>query len=318
MISDDVFTEESAVPPVRSVALSHLSIELGHLYMDDFEAGPAHLLDQFRRVAPWAAVAREAAAPPGRRGTPRVSTCFLIDDYFTRFSSPDKVIRMIAATAAEAGLRVDYVARESGCARADGVDLARLVEHHLVSEPAEGTDGSRPPPTVSGWLTNGQRSPSLQPDIAMAERSPWRPPRQSAVVNHSIFVDIELWSEPDGDRLWSCPFLAAVWQLQRLGLIRHLGVPVGEPQALSLTDLPDRWDLLPAVVQLEPDAAPFRAYRTFSVLDSRFLQIELAVRTILGQMSVAAPVAQQVAERAGRESITLSDEVVGRIGYVFI
>ncbi len=317
--ADDVFTEESASPVVRSVPLSHLSIELGHLYMDDFEAGPGHLLDQFRRVAPWAAAARAIAADQlPARARPRVSTCFLIDDYFTRFSTPDKVVAMLANTAAEAGLEIDYVAREAGCAVADGVDLARVVESHLVSEPPERTDGSRPPTSVSGWLTNGERSPTERAGAAMAAPRQWQPPRQSAVQHHSIFLDIELWSEQADGRLWSCPFLAAVWQLQRLGLVRHLGQPVADPRPGSLDDLPADWDALPPVIRLNPDAAPFRAYRTFSVLSARFLPIEVAVRTILGQVAVAAPVAEQIHARAKGEKVTLPAELVDRIGYAFM
>lgn len=315
---DDVFVEESAHPAVRAVPLAHLSIELGHLYMEDFAAGPEHLLTQFRRVLPWERAAREAIAAELPHGTPRVSTCFLIDDYFTEFGTPAEVVAMVVTTAAEAGLTVDYVARESGCARAGTVDVARLVEGHLVSEPAEGADGSRPPPSVSGWLTNGERSPGPGTDAAMAAPQPWRPPRQSAVRNHSIFLDIELWHERDGERLWSCPYLAAVWQLQRLGLIRHLGEPVGDPVPATLETLPARWDRLPPVIQLDPQAAAFRAYRTFSVLDSRFLPIEVAVRTILSQITVAAPVADQVRKRAAGERITLPDEPVGRIAYTFV
>lgn len=313
------FAEESASPAVRSVALAHLSIELGHLYMDDFEAGPERLRAQFDRVAPWAATARVAAAaelPP--RARPRISTCFLIDDYFTRFSSPDRVIRTLAATAGEAGLTIDYVARESGCAVADGVELARSVESHLVDEPAEGTDGSRPPATVTGWLTNGERSPGDRAPTAMAAPRGWRPPRQNVVKNHSIFLDVELWSERERERLWSCPFLAAVWQLQRLGLLRHLGEPVAEPVPVTLDALPGEWEALPPVVRLNPAAAPFRAYRTFSVLDARFLPIEVAVRTILSQVAVAAPVAGQLRDRAADEKVPLPAEVVDRIRYAFL
>ena len=317
--AEDVFTEESATPVVRSVPLAHLSIELGHLYMDDFEAGPAHLLELFRRITPWVAAARAVIAgqlPAG--ATPRVSTCFLIDDYFTRFSTPDKVIAMLAGTAAETGLQIDYVARESACAWADGVDLARVVESHLVSEPPEKTDGSRPPTSVTGWLTNGERSPAQRAGAAMAAPRQWQPPRQSAVQNHSIFLDIELWNEHTGTRLWSCPFLAAVWQLQRLGLIRHLGRPVADPRPGSLEDLPTDWEALAPVLRLNPGAAPFRAYRTFSVLSARFLPIEVAVRTILGQVAVAAPVAEQIDARARGEKVPLPAELVDRIGYAFI
>jgi hypothetical protein len=307
--ADDLFVEASAVPVVRSVALSHLSIELGHLYMDDFRLGPERLREQFRRVAPWA----HAAAGQVPSSRPRVSTCFLIDDYFTRFSTPREVVAALVDAAGSAGLTIDYVARESGCARAGGVDVAAVVREHLVHEPAEGVNGGRPPATETGWLTNGERSPSAAAG-AMAAPRPWQPPRQSAVQNHSIFVDIELWSETTGSLLWSCPFLAAVWQLQRLGLLRHLGEPVAEPEPATPGTLPESWDDMPATVQLNPAAAPLRAYRTFTALDGRFLPIELAVRTILGQVWIDPAVdARALAERQ-----PLPVEPVGRIGYAFI
>ena len=135
--------------------------------------------------------------------------------------------------------------------------------------------------------------------------------------NHSIFVDIELWSDA-GKRLWSCPFLAAVWQLQRLGLLRHLGAPIAEPRLVPAADLLGEWERMPAIVQLDPAAAPMRAYRTFSALDSRFLPIEMAVRTILGQVGVDASVDEHVRTRAEGEGIELPNEIVGRIAYAFL
>ena len=313
---EGVFVEQSATPVVRKVALAHLSIELGHLYMDDFAAGRPRLRAQFEAVRPWVAAAQRACADELGQRPPRVSTCFLIDDYFTRFSTPRAVIADLVAAADEAGLEIDYVARESGCAVADGVDVATLVRQHLVAEPPEGDNGSRPPTAVSGWLSNGERG-GEGPASAMAAPRAWRPPRQSAVQNHSIFVDIELWNGPADQPQWSCPFLAAVWQLQRLGLIRHLGEPVGEPQRMSVADLPAEWERMPAVVQLNPHAAAFRAYRTFSALAARFLPIELAVRTILGQIAVDAAVAEQVVARAGAEGVALPGELVDRIRYAF-
>jgi hypothetical protein len=310
--TDGVFTEVSAVPAVRAVALSHLSIELGHLYMDDFDEGAEKLREHFRRVAPWA----RAATAQVKAKRPRVSTCFLVDDYFTRFSTPPEVVTALVAAATASGLVIDYVARESGCARVGDIDLASVVQAHIVDEPPEGSTGARPPASKSGWLTNGERSPSAA-TAAMSGPRPWQPPRENARRNHSIFVDIELWrDDPDG-RLWSCPFLAAVWQLQRLGLLRHLGEPVAEPVPAEPGELPSDWDEMPAVVQLNPEATPFRAYRTFSPLDPRFLPIELAVRTILGQVAVDPLVTAQVLARAGAEKITLPDEAVDRISYQF-
>lgn len=314
----EVFTEDSASPVARSVALSHLSIELGHLYMDDFRLGERRLREQFQRVRPWARTAVESVTESLAGRTARISTCFLIDDYFTRFSTPPEVVTALVVAARSAGLEIDYVARESGCVRAGDVDLASVVQQHLVGEPAEGDNGGRPPVTVSGWLTNGERSPSVGGGTAMAKAPDWRPPRESARQNHSIFVDVELWSDgPDG-RVWSCPFLAAVWQLQRLGLIRHLGEPVAEPRLMTHGDLPADWDAMPSIVQLNPNASALRAYRTFTAMDARFLPIELAVRTILAQVAVDPVVNATICGRAAGEGQDLPGEIVRRIAYAFV
>ncbi|WP_433293196.1 SCO2522 family protein [Actinoplanes sp. CA-030573] len=307
------FTELSAVPAVRSVALSHLSVELGHLYMDDYKQGPARLREHFARVAPWAKVAAEQVMV----GRPRVSTCFLIDDYFTRFSSPREVVPALVEAAATAGLEIDYVARESGCARVGDLDIAAVVQAHIVDEPPPGTTGGRPPASVSGWLANGERSPSTAASAMSAPRQ-WAPPRENAVRNHSIFLDVELWSEEPVGRKWSCPFLAAVWQLQRLGLLRHRGEPVASPVPVAAAELPAEWDEMPAVVQLNPKATALRAYRTFNVLDRRFLAIEHAVRTILNQVAVDPLVSGQVQARAADEGLRLPAETTERIDYLFV
>lgn len=311
-----VFTEDTAQRRVASTPLSHLSIELGHLYMEDYAEGPEHLRDRFRRVAPWARVLRETAGETVA-GTARVSTCFLVDDYFTRFGTPAEIVPLLVEAAADSGLVIDYLARESGCARSDGIDVAHLVLDRIVPDPPPGTNGSRPPLTRSGWLCNGERGVDTTPPEAMGAEPVWRPPTQNAARRHSIFVDVELWDGPDDTRTWSCAFLAAVWQLMRLGLLRDEGRPVAVPVPAG-ESFPGEWDALPPLVQLNPDAAPFAAYRTASVLPSRFLPVELAVRTILGQVVPDPKVTAQIAGRARGEGVPLEDEMVNRVSYVFL
>jgi hypothetical protein len=329
--ADAVFREASAERRVASVPLAHLSIELGHLYMEDFAAGPQHLRRCFQQAAPWANAARQACAEglqsqhsqqgrygqKGRRARARISTCFLVDDYFTRFSSPAELVPELMSAAHEAGLEIDYLARESGCADADGVTLARLVEDRLVVDPPPDTNGSRPPVAEVGWLCNGQRSPASGAAEAMDAIQRWTPPAQNAARRHSIFLDVELWDlESNGRRRWSCPFLAAVWQLLRLGMLRHDGEGVAAAQRWEGA-FPHDWDELPAVTQLNLTAAPFSAYRTLSILSTRFLPIEHAVRTILSQTAVDRDVLGQVMTRSRGEGIELPLELVDRIDYVF-
>ncbi len=312
------FQEAAAVRRTESVAYSHLSVELGHFYAEDFGDGCEELRRKFERIADWSAAIPALA----RRGLPahrepRISTCFMLDDYFHRFGTPREVIPQVQSAAAEHGLTLDYVARESSFARHDGAELARLVVDTLVVEPPRHTTGSRPPLSESGWLSNGKRSPGHVDAPAMTLPRPWSPPLQSGDPRHSIFVDIELWSDEPDARVWACALLASVWQMTRLGVLRHRGETMTQPSRLA-GELPTDWDELPAIVQLNPAAAPFCAYRTLTLMGTQYLPVELAVRTILGQVAVPPVVAQQVAKRAGGEGLHLPSELVDRLSYVFI
>lgn len=317
-MTEAVFRETAAEPRTQAVPLSHLSLELGHLYMEDFEAGPEHLRRHFERVRPWAEAARAAAAAATGGKRPRISTCFLIDDYFTRFSGPAEVVPMLLREADRAGLVVDYLARESGCAVAGKVPVAEAVAGRIVEEPPPGSYGLRPPAAQTGWLANGERSPVARAPQAMKKATAWQPPKETAARRHSVFLDVELWDDgPDGHRTWSCPFLAAVWQLARLGLLRDEGEAVLVPQPHTADAFPDDWDELPPLLRLNPRADPFSAYRTCSVLPGRFLPVEHAVRVILDQIEVDPGALAQAAERSAREKATVPDSVADRISYVF-
>lgn len=311
------FQETSAEFRVESLPLSHVSVEIGHLYMEDFSDGEQAVRRAFAAAAPWVRTAQSPQAVGCGKKSVRASTCFLIDDYFSRFSSPAAVIPMVLAAAEREGVEIDYLARESACAGTSGISPATLTLGSLVTEPVPGTTGGRPPLTETGWLTNGQRSPGAAPTEAMAGRPRWQPPQESARRRHSIFVDVELWDAPEGQRIWSCPMLAAVWQLMRLGLLRDQGRAVVTPQDWAGPRFPDSWDELPAVIRLRPKAASFAAYTTISVLSPRFLPVELAVRTILSQFACDRSVFTEATDRAARDAMTLPAELVDRIRYVF-
>ncbi|HET8661761.1 MAG TPA: SCO2522 family protein [Micromonosporaceae bacterium] len=309
------YVEETLSPRVAAVPLGHLSVELGHLYMEDFAAGPDRLDEMFQHTAPWVRAVRESRSLP-RGKTPRISTCFLVDDYFGQLSSPREVVPQLVTAAEAAGLQIDYLVRESACAVAGEIDVARLVETRLVADPPPGTTGRRPPLSISGWLCNGERSPVPTGIALRGAAEPWRPPSENGANRHSIFVDVQLWDDHGGERRWSCPYLAAVWHLLRLGLLRYDGRPVVEPVVDSGASA-DTWGELPPVTQLTERPAPFAAYRTFSVLAGRFMPVELAVRTILGQYAVEPTAAEQVRQRASGEGIELPASIVERIEYVF-
>jgi hypothetical protein len=168
----------------------------------------------------------------------------------------------------------------------------------------------------TGWLSNGQRSGSDRTAQAMEAGRGWQPPKQNGAVNHSIFVDVELYSMVDGQRIWSCPFLAAVWQLLRLGMLRDVGRPVVTPRP-PVDPLPRTWAELPPVMQLNPGAEAFAAYRTQSVLAPRFHEIESAVRVILSQVAVDAEIRRQIDDRSRAEQLELPAEILDRIQHAY-
>ena len=337
---DVVFREKSDTPQIEAVPLSHLSIEVGHLYREDLEGSVERLREQFRRTVPWLeAASRTIRRDYGSRA--RISTCFLVDDYTPagsqrKSASPaPQVVDLLVETARSQGFTLDYIVRESGCAvsadkpgtdPADQVELAEIVAGLLVSEPDEGDNGSRPPTADTGWLANGKRAPQSDAAAAMAP-APWQPPEEYGRRNHSIFVDVELWAtvedwttgEQQMRRDYSCAFLAAVWQLMRLGMLRNEGRAVARPYLRGADQpLPDDWSEMPTILQVNEVAAPFSAYRAFSLLPHTYVPTEHAVRHILDHLSLDAAIVGQVDERAGKEQISLPGTVTERLSYVFL
>lgn len=315
-----VFEQRSGDRQLESVPLAHLSLEIGHLYADDFQKGADHLDRHFAAVAPW--VRHVLAQHPDQQ----VSTCFLVDDYFapsdlkSMVRDPSRVIPALRDAAASNGLTIDYVARESACASyADPrsarppTEPARILAGKLVADPPPGTYGYRPAPQATGWLPNGERSAGNTEAMSAA---PWRPPRQSGVHRHSIFVDVQLWDEDDTGRTWSCAFLAAVWQVLRLGLLREEGRGIASAQAWD-GPLPRLWDELPPVVRLSDTAAPFSAFHTMSLLPNRYLPIEHAVRTVLDQLKIESRVTTDIVRQAKASGVRVAQQASDRVGYVF-
>lgn len=328
-VDSPAYSEATEQARPRQVKLSHLSVEVGHFYMEDMVNGVDLIRAQFRQVAiHLAELIRSLSVEPGM-ARPRVSTCFLVDDYFRDDTRPADIIGKVTGIAAECGVTIDYLAREGGCVAADGTSLAEITAGMLLSEPPAGTTGSRPPLHETGWLCNGERSADVdaEGDQAMRLRK-WQPPVEFGKRNHSIFVDIELWKDireqgADGiatiRRLWSCPFLASVWQLIRLGLLRSDGEPVAVAQPWPKgAEWPSRWGDLPAVIQLNPRAAPFAAYWTASILPRSYLAIEHAVDVILGHLDLDPAVVDQTVDRAEREGIALSPVISERLSHIFI
>ncbi|MFC9994368.1 SCO2522 family protein [Nocardia sp. NPDC127526] len=335
MSSATDYSEAGERHRIAGQPLSHLSIEAGHFYMDDLLNGEDRIKAQLKRVAPlveaYTQVARAEFGPGAR-----VSTCFLVDDYFKHDTDPTEILTKLFGAAEECGVRIDYLAREAGCAEVpvfidsepigDPIRLAEMMAARIVAEPEENSTGRRPPTAENGWLCNGRRSSEYDPRQATQVR-PYRPPEEFGARNHSIFLDVQLWDryteeiggEPVERTRWSCPFLASIWQLLRLGMIRHEGAVVAAPLAWT-EPWPEDWWKLPTVVKLNPQAAPFAAYRAVSLLPHSYLGIEHAVRVILDHLQLDEEVYAKLAERgaAERVPVTVPRAVTQRLNHVFL
>jgi hypothetical protein len=316
---------------VEAVPLTHLSVEVGHFYAEDLAQETASFDRHFRRIARWVDAVQEiwCDTVPDRRL--RMSTCLLIDDCSMPIPAPPVLLPALLNAAENNNLKIDYVARESGCAAGwvdgshgsaesgpdGGISLAELVEARLVDDPPPNTTAAHPPARQTGWLSNGQRSPVTDRTAAMKAPSVWRPPRENAASKHSIFLDVELWNGAASERRWSCAMLAAVWQLLRLGLLRYHGRAVAVPQ--SMPDfLPEVWERLPVVTRVNPNAEPFSAYQTLTICAQRYLATEHAVRTVLDRVAVDPAALEQVRQRSSGEGITLPPTLVDRLEYLFV
>ncbi|KZM75037.1 hypothetical protein AWN90_23895 [Nocardia terpenica] len=328
------YSEATEQPRIAAVPLSHLSIEVGHFYLNDIVGAADRLRDEFRRMVPLVAAFRDSARIQFGADA-RISTCYLIDDYFQPDTDAAKILGNLLGAASDAGLVIDYLARESGCWQTerfvDGVPLgeslavAEMVAARIVAEPAPPDSGRRPPTAESGWLCNGRRSSEHEPPQAMRGRT-YRPPEEFGRREHSIFLDVQLWSQQVGaggvaTTRWSCPFLAAVWHLLRLGMLRYHGAAVAEPYPWPLADpWPHNWFEVPPLLQLNPQAAPFAAYKALSMLPKRYLGIEHAVLLILDHLDLDDDVAELITASGAAEHIpvTVPARVSERLSHLLL
>jgi hypothetical protein len=331
---DVSYDEMTQTARVEAVPLSHLSVETGHLYLEDFADGDRQIARQLEQAAPWLEAATKRTRKRFGRNA-RISTCFLVDDYAPSRSGadrpkPSEAADIVTTAAEQAGFKIDYLAREAGCAIAyerpyagprDQSALADIVAGLIVEEAAVGANGSRPPTAQTGWLSNGERSPAVS--VAM-DAPQWEPPEEFGKYRHSVFVDVELWSldnsQQPAERQYSCALLSAVWQLLRLGLLRNAGSAVAKPYRFGPGEaLPDLWQKLPSIMQLTPDAAPFAAYQALSVLPPHYRAAEHAAEIIIDHLRFDKAVLKQTADRAQDETnaVTLPDNPVGRLSHLF-
>ena len=317
----------------KKTAIADLSVEIGHLYLSDlkFDAisgsementadledrppdeGESQVVDLESYVTRRLDRGIAAVSPIVNRyraSKKRVSTAVLIDDYFYRRSSDAELLdRVVAAImeyseTAKNGIKLDYIAFE-----ADLADSVRTLINLIAREPPAGA-GSRSQAELEyddRWLGNGQAGRARTVKKTRRLGRVEAPPHEESTAEpnrrqHSIAMDIELLSLRNGFELWSCPLLAAWWQLVRLGLLRD---EHGEPT------MPKR------TIALGRDQnVPLHAKRTLTALVPEFLEVEAAVQTILRQTALSGDLRTQLKD--SRQEIEPRDHLK-RISYVFV
>lgn len=204
-------------------------------------------------------------------------------------------------------LPLDHAVRETECAASVGRMVERFAgEVGLGLAGALGT-GVRPPPVDAlgereRWLSNGEPARPARTRLGPAEinEEPGEagavPIRVAGARAHTIHLDVELWSTVGpGAPAWSCPVLAAWWQLLRLGAPHTGGAPLARPAAGGRP-------------------LPLHGRSALTLLPGSLIEVEHAVRAILER--VVVPTAWLSAGVDGEPAPT-SAEHLDRIGYVF-
>jgi len=231
-----------------------LSVEAGHFYANAFSSNAEPpLAVRLERVKIWA----DAAELRLKQETgEEASTVHLIDDYSCNFK-PQRIIRQIIDAAKQSKLRVDYLAREGACVPLAGIVLDQLATTEVF---AKGE-------SVAHWF-----------DSTL----------EAARAGDAEGGRLRFWGEiyyKYAENEWACAHLAAVLQLLRLGVLHY--PDFDKPFLLKNKDeLPAwrKWDEVPGLIQLNPDAAPFQARETFSILPKAYIGVETLVKKIIARL----------------------------------
>lgn len=289
----------------RSNDYADVSFEVAHLYLGD----PAleETIDAYAEVAKaWAAPLIDTMRAAGKI----VSVVVFLDDYSDstgKVHAADDVRPRAIKALAKRGIEVDYVALESECAKS-----ARLLTTQLDVPANEGAGSFVRPSTgcdvdASGEFVHYFDDKSLA-DFAIGRL--YKLSKRSLPQRTDIGVRIRL-HDPAGDD-FTCPAVAAWWQLIRLGAFAGTSAAEAEQDGFTLS---------PTIVGApdgtwrRQDAAPFMARRTVTLLAPIYLGVEHAVQVLLSNANLPERFRKSlgIGTQAQRPSTVLNQ----RISYVF-
>jgi hypothetical protein len=271
---------------------ARVSVETGHFYADVFMQGMGALVSRLHTVrmecdntVPIFNTPRTLDPDTATALGSGVSYSFLFDDYLNRPSKkhhPAAMLGMLRDAALEAGLQLDYIAREAAYLVQAAAALAILQKSPELH---------KAPDDDSHWLAQ-LRPEAIQIAMQMAKNEP---PQGTP---GRIYMDIELF----GRKEWACPYLASLWHIHRLGGLPGLDFP--DPELIN-GDMPDweRWQDVPPLIQLREDAAPFCADTAYSILPNSFLAVESAADRITTRLSTLTGSPTNLAQNISRNMI---------------
>lgn len=257
---------------------SFLSIELPHFYISQFSEKP----DIIEKGLAASKIFLDPIVAILEKKKKNYSTVCLVDDYFVRKGQENEIEKFIQSyrnACEKLSIRLDYIVFEGQCSKS--------VKNFppILPEPNQGA-GSRGGPYTNqlsdnkDWLSNGDVFRDKYIDVNQGfganflsnELSDIKPHKE-----HALFLDVQL-SKPGESKnlaylneeklVYSCPFLAAWWQLIRLGMHSD----------------EDGNFLIPENSWQRDGAHPMTAERTLTFVAPDFLPVEHAVNCILNNV----------------------------------
>ena len=261
--------------------MSWISFEMLHLY-----AGSGTLADD---IASGAARAKKwLTALQGVHEKDKFSKVVFVDDYSSsKHENPDrtKLNEDIVAAFEKEDVPPDFIVYESDVA--ESCDEFRK-DSSPPPEEGEGSFGGR----------STERYSNVDRSRIQSSRNQARPDPDE---RKDITMEVNLYHEMqgrDGKRVWTCPAVAAWWQLLRLGALKeYKNKPPGE-----------------GYVRQQNPKVPFAADRTFTLLPPSYLEVEHAVRLLLSNSGdLSLPIRKRVPPHKEYDNETW----LNRVNYIF-
>lgn len=230
-----------------------------------------------------------------------------VDDYSETKQMPsrEEIIAAVRENYEQAGVALDYIVFESDCAA-----TTNFIRERIIREPQE-SEGSFSPfenfryDDLNEHLNFEYVDRRLNPDSRDAKRRGFS--AKIREVRNDVGISVRLGRKASGGgtptTIWSCPTVAAWWQLIRLGVLEDIDAP-NENCAPK-----GSWS------RQHRSLPEFACHRTISLLAPSYIGVEHAVRTILSNMLIESY--ETTLNRLNFGSKGMGTSVLDNISYIF-